>query len=64
MARHYTTEGTIVNRSIAIELNISLSFREKTLEFIRSCLETETAQIGVLVSQGLEVRTSLDESTR
>ncbi|CAF3346265.1 unnamed protein product [Rotaria socialis] len=28
--------------------------REKTVEFIRSCLETETIQIGILVSQGFE----------
>ncbi|CAF4153440.1 unnamed protein product [Rotaria sordida] len=28
--------------------------REKTLEFIRSCLETETISIGILVSHGLE----------
>ena len=30
-------------------------FREKALEFIRSCLETETAQIGLLASYGLDV---------
>ncbi len=30
-------------------------FREKALEFIRSCLETETVSIGILVSRGFEV---------
>jgi len=29
--------------------------REKVLEFIRSCLETETVQIGILVRRGFEV---------
>ena len=33
-------------------------FREKALEFIRSCLETETAAIGLLASYGLDVSRS------
>ncbi|UJR38003.1 hypothetical protein I4U23_030685 [Adineta vaga] len=36
--------------------------REKALEFIRSCLETETAQIGILVSQGFETLILEEES--
>ncbi|CAF0890511.1 unnamed protein product [Adineta ricciae] len=38
--------------------------REKILEFIRSCLETETVQIGTLVSRGFEILIAEEESCR
>jgi hypothetical protein len=36
--------------------------REKALEFIRSCLETETVSIGILVSRGFEILIQEEES--
>ncbi|CAF1082392.1 unnamed protein product [Rotaria sp. Silwood1] len=38
--------------------------REKTLEFIRSCLETETIPIGILVNQGLQNLIQEEEACR
>ncbi|CAF4441000.1 unnamed protein product, partial [Adineta steineri] len=38
--------------------------REKILEFIRSCLETETQHIGTLVSRGFEKLILEEESCR
>lgn len=54
MARHFIMEGKSISENVMIIDNGDC--REKTLEFIRSCLETETVAIGILVSREFEVR--------
>lgn len=54
MEQHYIMEGKFIYEKKRVNY-LYFIFREKTVEFIRSCLETETAQIGILVSRGFEV---------
>ncbi len=52
MGQHFIMEGRLINKFV---FKLELIFREKTLEFVRSCLDTETHSIGILVSRGFEV---------